>query len=209
MLRLIRRSYGLSERMHGWHNLQRRQSYRVRQVEEGPVGGNSRNVGLFTGIRRHQEHGSQLCRGRRLRRHSAPHSALRFEVYTKSTAFRCNVYTAIYHRTNGSVENVIKPSRCNRINYIIDNYIDARKDVFAKPLYTEPNVIYLIILIHLIIFVIIYTRLCIYSTHNDNFKRNFRDIVKFTNSIEFSTFLWSIWDNVSVLAVTLSYYHIK
>lgn len=88
----------------------------------------------------------------------------------KSTAFRCNAYTLIYHRrTYGIVENVIKLSRRirNRINNIIDNgYIDARKDaaLYLASYSTEPSVIYLIILIHLIVYVVICTQLYIYST---------------------------------------------
>lgn len=80
--------------MHGRHNVQRRQRYRIRQVEEGSVGGNSRNVGLLTGIRRYEEHGSQLRRGRRLRRHSAAHPAFRLEVRTsrRYTAFAVHTF---------------------------------------------------------------------------------------------------------------------
>lgn len=160
---LIRRSHGLSEGLHGGHNLQRRQSYRVRQVEEGPIGGDCRDVGLLAGIRRHEEHGSQLCRGRRLRRHSAPHSALRFEVYTESTAFRCNAYTrhlssSAPHRDRGKLN-------CRDATVSITAVSMRRKALYpAGPLYRNiPGVIHLIVLIRLITFVVISAQLYVHS----------------------------------------------
>lgn len=110
--------------MHGGHNLQRCEGNRIREVEEGSVGGHSRQLELFAGIRRDEDHGSELRGGWRVHRDPETHSTLGFQVLTTSPKNNPFAVRIITLRARANVfgdslplsGNVVKPPLRDQVN---------------------------------------------------------------------------------------------